>query len=133
MKSQNALLDAWEKALGQAGSRLAIIMRTGEMVQTFAQTEDRARQLGRELGRFKAGSVVAVQIGNHSDWPAIFIACLRQELVVLPLEQSISDRQRDSIFRTCNVAATAVPVGSEIQILPAETPAPATDWGEHPP
>ena len=103
------------------------------MVQTFAQIEDRARQLGRELGRFKAGSVVAVQIGNHSDWPAIFIACLRQELVVLPLEQSISDRQRDSIFRTCNVAATAVPVGSEIQILPTETPAPATDWGEHPP
>lgn len=133
MKSQNALLDAWEKTLGRARGRPAIILRTGEIAQTFAQTEERARQLGAELGRFKAGSVVAVQIGNHPDWPAIFIACLRQRLVVLPLEQSISDRQRSSVFPTCNVVATAVPVGSEIQILPAETPTPATDWGENPP
>ena len=64
---------------------------------------------------FSAGAVVAVQIGNHEDWPAIFIACLRKQLVVLPLDQSIGEQQRDAALEICK--ASAVVSASPAKIL----------------
>ena len=53
----------------------------------------------------KPAAVLAVQIGNHQDWPAILIACLRRGLVVLPLEKSINEHQRDVALKICRVSA----------------------------
>ena len=52
-----------------------------------------------------------MQIGNHEDWPSIFVACLRKQLVVVPVEQSISDEQRDAALQICRASAvvSAVP------------------------
>jgi long-chain acyl-CoA synthetase len=85
---------------------------------------------------------VAIQIGNDEDWPSILIACLRRGMVVLPLEQSISDQQRDAALKTCKVsgiAATGVSAGRNIEIVPMRSPSrtgisPATtNWGENRP
>ncbi len=65
----------------------------------------RARDFERKIETFKAGSVIAIQIGNHEDWASILIACLRRRLVVLPLEQSISDQQRDAALEICSARA----------------------------
>ena len=46
---------------------------------------------------------IPIQIGNHEDWPSILLTCLRKELMVLPLEQSISNQQRDAAFVSVHV------------------------------
>ena len=88
---------------------------------------------------------MAVQIGNHEDWPAIFIACLRKQLVVLPLDQSIGAQQRDAALEICRATAVIsassakasakenVPTNNSPQIIPLRTPDIAADWGENRP
>src|SRR4030095_3107386 len=101
MKPKDALLERWTDVLGRKGDSPAIFNPRGEIVRTFRQIDDRASDFEPKLNDFEPGSVVAVQIGNHEDWPSILIACLRRGVVVLPLEQSISDQQRDAALRVC--------------------------------
>src|SRR5205085_8454675 len=84
--------------------RAAIFDSLGKVARTFLEIEDRARQIAGELEKIVPGQVLAVQIGNHLDWPSLFLACLRRRIVVLPLEQTISDEQRDGALRLCQVA-----------------------------
>ena len=96
MKSSDALLAAWRRILGRAKDSPAILNTHGEVVRTFSEIDARAHDFESKIETFKAGSIIAIQIGNHEDWASILIACLRRRLVVLPLEQSISDQQRDA-------------------------------------
>ena len=102
MKSDDALVVAWEETLARKGDGPAIFETSGEVSRTFAEIETQSRDFARKIDMFDAGSVVAIQIGNHEDWPAILLACLRRELVVLPLEQSISEQERDAALAICN-------------------------------
>ena len=95
MKSSDQLLQAWEKTLARKRDAPAIFATSGEVLRTFGDVEQRAHEMLRSSDVFHEGSVLAVQIGNHEDWPSVLIACLRRHLVVLPLEQSISEHQRD--------------------------------------
>jgi acyl-CoA synthetase (AMP-forming)/AMP-acid ligase II len=132
MKPKDALLERWTETLARKGDSPAIFDTAGEVVRTFQQIDERARDFDSKIDNFEAGSVLAVQIGNHEDWPAILIACLRRGVVVLPLEQSISEQQRESAFKICNVVAAAV-TGGSLEILPMGTSAATTNWGENPP
>ena len=96
MKSTDPLLNAWRQTLRRARDGPAIVNTCGDVLRKFAGVEERARDFESNLGMFSPGDVIAIQIGNHEDWPSILIACLRKHLVVLPLEQSISDQQRDA-------------------------------------
>jgi acyl-CoA synthetase (AMP-forming)/AMP-acid ligase II len=136
MKSNDALISAWEKTLARGKDSSAIFDTNGTPLCTFCEIETRARAFERKIDMFGAGSVVAIQIGNHEDWPAIFIACLRRKLVVLPLEQSISGQQRDAALEVCKasgVVAAAVPGGRDLQVLPMRTSAATTNWDKNPP
>src|SRR5947208_6273497 len=81
------------------------------------------------------GSVIAIQIGNHEDWPSILIACLRSDLVVLPLEQSVNDQQRNATLELCKAGAvvSAVPSGAAPDISRLRIAGATADWGENPP
>src|SRR5205814_8402483 len=57
-----------------------------------------------KLQDFRPGSVLAVQIGNDEDWPSILVACLRRGVVILPLEQSISEQQRETALKICQAS-----------------------------
>ena len=81
MKYEDALLKAWGKTLARKSDAPAIFDTRGEELRTFAQIEQRSREIEEALGEFNAGSVVAIQIGNHPDWAAWLIACLRRGLV----------------------------------------------------
>ena len=111
MKSSDPLLQDWEKTLARKRDEPAIFATTGEVLRTFGEVEQRARDLLRSIDVFPEGNVLAVQIGNHEDWPSVLIGCLRRRLVVLPLEQSISEHQRDEALEICKVKAvvSAVP------------------------
>jgi long-chain acyl-CoA synthetase len=95
------LLAAWDETLARKRDAPAIFATSGEVRRTFGDIEQGARDFATKMDIFRAGSVVAVQIGNHEDWSSILIACFRKQLVVLPLEQSISEQQRDAVLEIC--------------------------------
>jgi long-chain acyl-CoA synthetase len=149
MKPRDPLLSAWEKTLARKADAPAIFATSGEALRTFAEVEQRARDWSQGLDLFHKGEVLAVQIGNHQDWPSILLACLRRRLVVLPLEESMSERQRDAALELCGAGAI---ISGNADILPVvsrilrRAPRRATgrrarhagnarspEWGEHSP
>ena len=102
-KVEDPLLTAWERTRANNRDRAAVFDSRGKVARTFLEIEDRARQIAGELEKTVPGQVLAVQIGNHLDWPSLFLACLRKRIVVLPLEQMISDEQRHGALRLCEV------------------------------
>jgi acyl-CoA synthetase (AMP-forming)/AMP-acid ligase II len=135
LKSQDPILAAWDKILSQKGTVAAILATSGEVLRTFRGIEEQARTFAGKIDMFNPGEVVAVQIGNHEDWPSILLACLRRQLVTLPLEQSISARERDAALVICNVAGvveTAAP-NTLPGILRLGTVASTPNWHENQP
>jgi long-chain acyl-CoA synthetase len=149
MKSSDALLAAWRRTVGRAKDSSAIFNTQGEVVRKFSEIDERALDFERKLKNFKPGAVIAIQIGNHEDWASILIACLRRRLVVVPLEQSVSEQQRDAALGICGAGAV---VSGSAGILPVvrrilqrttersagcRTRHPGSvrypDWGEHSP
>ncbi len=142
MKSTDPLLDAWLETLRCAKDGPAILNTDGEVLRKFSDVGERACHFESNLKMFAPGSVIAIQIGNHEDWPSILIACLRNRLVVLPLEQSISGQQRDAALKVCGATAlvSAVSSGGSAEIFglrpskDREQAADATtDWAEKAP
>src|SRR6476661_564908 len=118
MKHGDSLLLAWRTTISRKGDDAAIFDTAGKIVQRFDEVEERARLFEEKIDELPAGAVVAVQIGNHEDWPSIFIACLRRQLVVLPLDESIGEQQRDAALKICKACSvvSAVPSGDSLHI-----------------
>jgi long-chain acyl-CoA synthetase len=135
MKSSDPLLKAWEKTLAEKRDAAAIFATSGEVLRTFAEIEQRTHDLAQRIDVFREGDVLGVQIGNHEDWPSILIACLLRRLVVLPLEQSISEQQRGEALDICKVKAvlSAVPSGGSVELLPLRTATATIDWDQRRP
>ena len=135
MKSIDALLDSWRQTLRCAKDRPAILTTHGQVLRKFRDIEEGACKFEPKLEMLTPGSVIAIQIGNHEDWPSILIACLRSDLVVLPLEQSVNDQQRDTALELCKAGAvvSAVPSGAAPDISRLRTADATPDWGENPP
>ncbi len=135
MKSTDALLDSWRQTLSCAKDRPAILTTHGQVLRKFRDIEEGACKFEPKLEMLTPGSVIAIQIGNHEDWPSILIACLRSDLVVLPLEQSVNDQQRDTALELCKAGAvvSAVPSGAAPDISRLRTADATPDWGENPP
>ena len=121
MKPKDVLLQRWEAILAQKGDEPAIFNTRGQVDRTFRGIDERARGFEPKIDKFADGSVIAVQIGNHEDAPSIFIACLRRGVVVLPLEQSISDQQRDAALKVCRVTGIIEKAGT-VRLIDNERP-----------
>ena len=135
MKHGDSLLLAWRTTISRKGNDAAIFDTAGKIVQRFDEVEERARRFEEKMDALPAGAVVAVQIGNHEDWPSIFIACLRRQMVVLPLDQSIGEQQRGAALEICRASAlvSAVPSENSPQIVRLSTTDTTADWGENVP
>jgi long-chain acyl-CoA synthetase len=133
MKSSDALLAAWRRTVGRAKDSPAIFNTHGEVVRKFSEIDERACDFEKRIEAFKAGTVIGVQIGNHEDWASILIACLRRHLVVLPLEQSISDQQRDAALEISGAKAlvSAVPGGTSPRLFRLRAADATTPWSGH--
>ena len=121
MKPKDVLLQRWEAILAQKGDEPAIFNTHGQVDRTFGGIDERARGFEPKIDKFADGSVIAVQIGNHEDSPSIFIACLRRGVVVLPLEQSMSDQQRDAALKVCRVTGIIEKAGT-VRLIDNERP-----------
>src|SRR5438552_12024414 len=135
MKHGDSLLLAWQTTISRKGDDAAVFDATGRIARTFRDIEGHARAFEAKIDKLFPGAVVAVQIGNHEDWPAVFIACLRKQLVVLPLDQSIGEQQRDAALEICRAAAviSAVPSGNSPQVIRVKTADTTADWVENVP
>ena len=125
--SDDALLNSWGETLARKGDVGAIFGTSGDVSRTFAEIETQAREFERKIDMFEVNSVLAIQIGNHPDWPAILLACFRRGVVVLPLEQSISERERYVALKICRASGLISDGVRKIgnQALP--------EWGTNPP
>ena len=108
------MLERWAAILAQKPDAPAIFNTGGEIVRTFRQIEERARRDETKFPVVKPHNVHAIQIGNHFDWPSAFIAGLRTQRVILPLDESLTKEQADAAFK---IAAKSG----------------ITDWGDKPP
>jgi len=135
MKHGNSLLLAWQTTISRKADDAAVFDATGRIARSFRDIEGHARAFEAKMDKLPARAVVAVQIGNHEDWPAVFIACLRKQLVVLPLDQSIGEQQRDAALEICRASAlvSAVPSQNSPQIIRLRTADTTEDWGENVP
>jgi len=134
MKLTDALLHAWRDTLRRARNASAIFNADGKVLRTFGEIEECACEFEDNFEMFPPGRVIAIQIGNHEDWPSLLIACLRRQLVVLPLEESISAQQRDTALRLCNAMAVvaAVPSGAAPKISRLRTADTTATWDRTP-
>jgi long-chain acyl-CoA synthetase len=133
MKSADPLLEAWEKTLAGKGDGAAILATNGDVSRTFHDIEQQARELAGQIDIFEPRNIVAIQIGNRADWPSILLACLRKGLIVLPLEQSISERERDAALEICR-AKGVITFGDEmVNVMRLKTAASTPDWGDNAP
>src|SRR5213596_3901020 len=121
MKATDGLLERWETILARKGDAPAIFNTRGQINRTLRAIDEYACKFESKIDSFAAGSVIAVQIGNHEDWPSILIACLRRGMIVLPLEQSISDQQRDAAAKICRASGIIERAG-KVRVLEHEQP-----------
>jgi long-chain acyl-CoA synthetase len=104
MNHSDPLVSAWEDTLRQRARHTAIVDERGTAVRTFEEISARAEQLRKRLSRFGPNAVIGVQIGNHPDWPSVLLACRRERLVVVPLDQSITAQERGTALKFCCAA-----------------------------
>jgi len=114
MKSSDPLLDAWKETLARKRDAPAIFATSGEVIRTFLGIEEHALAVQAKMPVANPFNVNAIRIGNHGDWPSLFLACLRTRRVVLPIDESITKQQAEAAF---SIAARS---GN-------------TDWGDRPP
>lgn len=118
MKSDDALLAAWEETLARNGDAPAIFDTRGEVLRTFREVENQAEALeGKIAGDAR---VHPIDIGNHPDWPSHLLAALRRRVVALPLEGSITVQQREAALALCK----SPPAASLLKLTSGTTAAP---------
>jgi long-chain acyl-CoA synthetase len=102
MKSDDALLTAWEETLAKKCGAPAIFDTRGKVLRTFQDVESRARQLEDQVDDANQGEVYPIDLGNQPDWPSHLLAAFRRQLVALPLESTITAPQREAALQACN-------------------------------
>ena len=135
MKQGDPLLLAWHTTVSRRDNDAAIFDSNGSIARSFRDIEEHARAFEDQIGSLLPGTVVAVQIGNHGAWPGIFIGCLRKQLVVLPLDRSIGEQQRDAALEIsrAGVLVSAVLGESSPQVVRLRTTDTTADWRENVP
>ena len=135
MKSlgNDVLLDAWRETFSRLRDEAAIFDTARNVRRTFAEIEEETEIARRELlADLRPQDVVAIQIGNHESWPALLLACLREQLVVLPLESTIAPNARDAALAVCGVRAVVSAMEDKLTVA-AQQPQRAPDWNGEPP
>ena len=135
MKDRDPLLIAWQTTISRKGDEAAIFDSSGSIARSFRDIESHSHAFEAKIDELLPGAVMAVQIGNHEDWPAVFIACLRKQLLVLPLDESVGEQQRDAALEICRASAvmSALPGGNSPEIIRLSADETKADWGENVP
>ncbi len=125
------LVRSWAQTLARRGRDPAIYDTRREVLRTFAEIESEARHLcAGALAAVAPGNLIAIQLGNHPTWPALLLACRRRQLVVLPLERSMTEQERCAALDICHAAAVAT---ADEPLVVSRRESKAIEWGQRPP
>ena len=135
MKDGDPLLLAWQTTISRKGDDAAIFDSSGSIARSFRDIESHARAFEAKMEKLFPRSaswpckLATTKIGHP------FYRLPRKRLVVLPLDESISEQQRDAALEICraNAVVSAVPSGNSPQITWLRTADSAADWNENPP
>jgi long-chain acyl-CoA synthetase len=128
----DALLARWGETVARRADEAAIFHTSGRVLRTFGDVEAEAVQFERErLRTFGRGSVIGVQLGNDAAWPAVLLACLRLGVVVVPMERTMAEQEREAALELCHTDALITSAGGDITIAPRS--AEKIDWSGRPP
>jgi long-chain acyl-CoA synthetase len=108
MKLRDPLLNAWSKTVAWRDDAAAVLDERGAVLRTFDQIQNRSREFEDSLASFRSGDVVAIQIGNHAEWPSVLLACLRRSVVAVPLDQSMALPEREIALKICRASGLIV-------------------------
>jgi long-chain acyl-CoA synthetase len=132
MAATNSLLHAWQQVVSRRANDAAVFDTRGAVLRTFGNIEAEAADFAAGLlSDFSPGDVIAVQLGNHSCWPAALVACWRRGLVALPLERTISPNEREVALGVCCAAGLLTDDGEGVAL--ARVNQEPVNWGEHVP
>lgn len=101
----NPILGRWEQVLSGRASDPAIFSPEGRVLRTFAALEREASFWWERLEGLAPGAVLAVQLPNGPEWPAVLLAAWRRGLVVAPFEAALDAERRRRLEELCGVAA----------------------------
>jgi long-chain acyl-CoA synthetase len=121
MKSDDALLAAWEETLAQRQDSPAIYDTRREVLRTFGDIEGRARELENKI---EGDRVYPIDYGNQPDWPSHLLAALRRKVVALPMESTITEPQRAAALRMCKAGDWGAPPPALLKLTSGTTAAP---------
>ena len=117
--------EAWARVLAQYRNRPAILRADGAPLRTFAAIEEERRTWRDTLGGLPPRSAVIGQLGNAPGWPALFLACLDLELVLIPVEGSMPVEQSSRIAALTQARAV-VRTGQAVEVFERDR----LDWDE---
>lgn len=101
----------------------ALLDKDGAAIFSFAGIETDAEAWAKKL-QPPTGAVVAIRIGNHPAWPAIFLALLRNQLVTLPLDASLRGEAADRILAAAGASLLLDLQDDEITVQKLVNPIP---------
>jgi long-chain acyl-CoA synthetase len=90
---------SWEQVLLERGSDPALFSADGSVLRTFSEIENERGEWRSMLADFSAGDCLVAALGNDPTWPAFFLACLDQELVLAPIEPAMQDAHVDRVLQ----------------------------------
>ena len=120
----NTIPGAWQKTLAECRGAPAVYSVEGKVLRTFAEIEAESALLAEKLSLFEENGVVAIQIGNKPEWPALLLACLRLKLVVLPLGTHIERAECELALAACRVSGRIGLDAGKLDIAPVSRIAP---------
>ena len=102
------LLSAWESVFRRDGAdHVALYAPSGERLRTLGEIAEETEMWMRRFceAGVREGSVVAFQIPNRAEWPALFLALQRIGAVALPLGGHLQGEERAQLLGACKVSA----------------------------
>ena len=100
----NLIISVWAETVARRSHATALLSSTGKGLRTFAEIERDSLRFTSSLSVFRPGGIVALQIANSPDWPALLLAIIRAGLIPLPLGTHFEKNERDIALKTCQAA-----------------------------
>ena len=106
---------AWARLLESRSDDSAILNPDHRTLRRFGEIEAERQTWEERLLRLRPGSVVVAQLDNHATWPALFLAILDLQLVLVPIEPEAAPTSFAATLELLHAAAVITEAGVEFR------------------
>lgn len=122
MRSSSLFADSFMAVLRDRADRRLVIAPSEARTLTAQDIDSQAHDLAAALGpcRLAAGHLVIASVGNTSVMPAVVLACLRQGMPLMPVDQGTPPAELRGLAVRWGAAALLVPEELDLRIPAGE-------------